>query len=156
MGIVNTTTSSALAAVFLGAEPAAVTGRGAGLSSEGMRRKVSAIERAIEKNRPDPADPIGVLQKVGGLDLAGLCGVFIGGAAAGVPVPVSYTHLDVYKRQALDYAVQLGFAGILLVGHMGKLCKLAGGIMNTHSHVADARMEPVSYTHLTSRWSPGC
>ncbi|PWM37175.1 MAG: nicotinate-nucleotide--dimethylbenzimidazole phosphoribosyltransferase [Clostridiales bacterium] len=86
MGIGNTTTSSALAAVFLGAEPAAVTGRGAGLSSEGMRRKVSAIERAIEKNRPDPADPIGVLQKVGGLDLAGLCGVFIGGAAAGVPV----------------------------------------------------------------------
>ncbi|PWM37167.1 MAG: cobalamin biosynthesis protein CbiD [Clostridiales bacterium] len=46
-----------------------------------------------------------------------------------------------FVGEALDYAVQLGFAGILLVGHMGKLCKLAGGIMNTHSHVADARME---------------
>lgn len=43
--------------------------------------------------------------------------------------------------EALDYAVRLGFSGILLVGHMGKLCKLAGGIMNTHSHMADARME---------------
>lgn len=86
MGIGNTTTSSAVTAVLLGQDPARVTGRGAGLSSEGLDRKVDAIRRAIALNQPDPADPVDVLAKVGGLDLAGLAGVFIGGAALQVPV----------------------------------------------------------------------
>lgn len=86
MGIGNTTTSSALAAVLLGKSPAEVTGRGAGLSDAGLARKVAAIQRAIEWNRPDPADPIDVIAKVGGLDIAGLCGVFLGGALYRVPV----------------------------------------------------------------------
>lgn len=86
MGIGNTTTSSALAAVLLGKSPAEVTGRGAGLSDAGLARKTAAIERAIELNCPDPADPVDVLAKVGGLDIAGLCGVFLGGALYRVPV----------------------------------------------------------------------
>lgn len=86
MGIGNTTTSSALAAVLLGKNPAEVTGRGAGLSDAGLVRKIAAIEQAIALNRPDPADPIDVLAKVGGLDIAGLCGVFLGGALYRVPV----------------------------------------------------------------------
>ena len=86
MGIGNTTTSSALAAVLLGKSPAEVTGRGAGLSDAGLARKTAAIERAIELNCPDPADPVDVLAKVGGLDIAGLCGVFLGGALYHVPV----------------------------------------------------------------------
>lgn len=86
MGIGNTTTSSALAAVLLGKNPAEVTGRGAGLSDAGLVRKIAAIERAIELNHPDPADPVDVLAKVGGLDIAGLCGVFLGGALYRVPV----------------------------------------------------------------------
>ena len=88
MGIGNTTTSSAVAAVFLNKEPEVMTGRGAGLSSEGLVRKIHAIERGIAVNQPDPSDPIDVLHKVGGLDLAGLAGVFLGGALCHVPVLV--------------------------------------------------------------------
>ena len=86
MGIGNTTTSSALTAVLLNREPAEVTGRGAGLTSAGLERKIAAIERAIAVNRPDPADALDVLHKVGGLDIAGLAGVFLGGAVHHIPV----------------------------------------------------------------------
>ena len=88
MGIGNTTTSSALVSVLLGQPPAAVTGRGAGLSSKGLERKIAAIEKAIAVNRPDACDPVDVLHKVGGLDIAGLVGVFLGCARYGVPVLV--------------------------------------------------------------------
>lgn len=88
MGIGNTTTSSAVAAVLLGKSPAEVTGRGAGLTSEGLARKIAAVEAAIALNRPDPNDGLDVVSKVGGLDLAGLAGVFLGGAYCRVPVLV--------------------------------------------------------------------
>ena len=58
----------------------------AGLSDAGLARKRAAVERAIAVNRPDPDDPVDVLSKVGGLDLAGLCGVYLGGAECRVPV----------------------------------------------------------------------
>ena len=86
MGIGNTTTSSAVAAVLLGQPVERMTGRGAGLSDEGLARKVDAICRGILRNEPDPTDPLDVLTKLGGFDLAGLCGVFLGGALEGVPV----------------------------------------------------------------------
>ncbi|MDD3192544.1 MAG: nicotinate-nucleotide--dimethylbenzimidazole phosphoribosyltransferase [Oscillospiraceae bacterium] len=88
MGIGNTTTSAAVAAVLLGRDPAQVTGIGAGLSHEGLIRKVEAIRKGIAVNRPDPADALDVLAKVGGLDLAGIAGTFLGGASAGVPVVI--------------------------------------------------------------------
>ena len=86
MGIGNTTTSSAVAAVLLGKPVEDMTGRGAGLSGEGLVRKINAIKKAIALNNPDRADVIDVLAKVGGLDIAGMTGVFIGGAALGMPV----------------------------------------------------------------------
>jgi nicotinate-nucleotide--dimethylbenzimidazole phosphoribosyltransferase len=86
MGIGNTTTSSAVASVLLHQPVETMTGRGAGLSDEGLRRKKAAIQTGIAQNRPDPADPVDVLAKVGGFDLAGLCGVFLGGAVYNVPV----------------------------------------------------------------------
>lgn len=86
MGIGNTTSSSAVASVLLGLPPAEVTGRGAGLSKAGLARKISAIERAVQVNCPDPDDPVDVLTKVGGLDLAALCGVYLGGAEYQVPI----------------------------------------------------------------------
>ena len=86
MGIGNTTTSSAVAAVLLDQPVEVMTGRGAGLSSEGLVRKINAIKKAIQVNRPDPQDVLDVLSKVGGLDIAGLAGVFLGGAALGIPV----------------------------------------------------------------------
>ncbi len=88
MGIGNTTTSSAIVSVLLGCPVEEVTGRGAGLSTEGLARKISAIQRGVEVNRPDPADPIDVVHKVGGFDIAGLMGVFLGCAACRVPVLV--------------------------------------------------------------------
>lgn len=87
-GIGNTTTSSAVAAVLLGRDPQEVTGRGAGLSSHGLRRKVEVIRQAILQNQPDPQDPLDVLAKVGGFDLAGLCGLYLGGALYRVPIVV--------------------------------------------------------------------
>ena len=86
MGIGNTTTSSAMTAVYLGLDVETVTGRGAGLSSHGLQRKIYAIKQAIAVNQPDPEDPLDVLAKVGGLDIAGMCGLFLGGAAQQMPV----------------------------------------------------------------------
>lgn len=86
MGIGNTTTSSAMTAVYLGLGVETVTGRGAGLSSHGLQRKIHAIKQAIAVNQPDPENPLDVLAKVGGLDIAGMCGLFLGGAAQQMPV----------------------------------------------------------------------
>ena len=86
MGIGNTTTSSAVAAVLLGEPVERMTGRGAGLSDEGFGRKLDAIRRGISRNRPNAEDALDVLGKLGGLDIAGLCGVFLGGARYRVPI----------------------------------------------------------------------
>lgn len=88
MGIGNTTTSSAIAAVLLDTDVDKVTGKGAGLSREGILRKRDAIKRAIQLNQPDKNDPLDTLAKVGGLDIAGLVGVYLGGAACGIPVVI--------------------------------------------------------------------
>jgi nicotinate-nucleotide--dimethylbenzimidazole phosphoribosyltransferase len=88
MGIGNTTTSSAVLAVLQDAAVAEVTGRGGGLTEEGFLRKCRAIETAIQKNRPDRTDVIDVLSKVGGFDLAAMCGAFLGGAASRRPVVI--------------------------------------------------------------------
>jgi nicotinate-nucleotide--dimethylbenzimidazole phosphoribosyltransferase len=86
MGIGNTTTSSAVASVLMNQSVETMTGRGAGLSSEGLVRKIHAIKKAIEVNQPNPDDAIDVLAKVGGFDIAGMAGVFLGGAALRIPV----------------------------------------------------------------------
>ena len=86
MGIGNTTTSSAVASVLLNQEPGVMTGRGAGISAEGLHRKIKVIEDAIKLHQPDPEDAMDVLSKVGGLDIAGLTGVFLGGAIYHIPI----------------------------------------------------------------------
>ena len=86
MGIGNTTTSSAVAAALLGLPVEDVVGRGAGLSDEGLVRKRAVIARAIALNKPDSTDPIDVLCKLGGFDMAVMCGAFLGGAKYGVPM----------------------------------------------------------------------
>lgn len=86
MGIGNTTTSSAVASVLLKQPVETMTGRGAGLSSEGLIRKIEAIKKAVALNKPDASDPVDVLAKVGGLDIAGMAGVYLGGAALKMPV----------------------------------------------------------------------
>lgn len=88
MGIGNTTTSSALTALLLRVPVEQVTGRGAGLTGEGLIRKQMVIKKAIEQNQPDFNDPIDLLSKLGGFDIAGLTGVFLGGAIYQVPIVI--------------------------------------------------------------------
>lgn len=88
MGIGNTTTSSAVLAVLLGTDVEAVTGRGGGITEESFRKKKAVIRTAIEVNRPDRDDVVGVLSKVGGFDLAAMCGAFLGAAAAHRPAVI--------------------------------------------------------------------
>jgi nicotinate-nucleotide--dimethylbenzimidazole phosphoribosyltransferase len=88
MGIANTTPSSALVAVLGGFEPEEVTGRGTGIDEAGLRKKLAAVHRAIEVNRPDPGDALDVLAKVGGLEIAGLVGLILGCAANRRPVVI--------------------------------------------------------------------
>jgi nicotinate-nucleotide--dimethylbenzimidazole phosphoribosyltransferase len=86
MGIANTTPAAALIAAFTGAEPATVTGRGTGIDDPTYARKVAVVTAALELHAPDPADPLGVLAAVGGLEHAALAGFVLGAAAHRVPV----------------------------------------------------------------------
>ena len=88
MGIGNTTTSSAVLAVLLDAEVEDVTGRGGGITDEAFQVKKDVIRRAISRNQPDKNDVIDVLSKVGGFDLAAMCGGFLGAAATRRPVVI--------------------------------------------------------------------
>ena len=88
MGIGNTTTSSAVLSVLLDASVEDVTGRGGGITDESFVRKKQVIKTAIEVNQPDKNDVIDVLAKVGGFDLAAMCGAFIGAALTRRPVVI--------------------------------------------------------------------
>jgi nicotinate-nucleotide--dimethylbenzimidazole phosphoribosyltransferase len=86
MGIGNTTASAAIAAVMTGAAVKEVTGWGTGIDEQGLARKISVIEGALSRHRPNPQDALDVLSKVGGLEIAGMAGLILGGAVARVPV----------------------------------------------------------------------
>jgi nicotinate-nucleotide--dimethylbenzimidazole phosphoribosyltransferase len=86
MGIGNTTASSAITSLMTGEPVKDVTGLGTGIDEGGRTRKISVIERALARHRPDPNDPIDVLSKIGGLEIAGMAGLILGAAAARVPV----------------------------------------------------------------------
>jgi nicotinate-nucleotide--dimethylbenzimidazole phosphoribosyltransferase len=88
MGIGNTTTSSAIASVLLKRSVEEMTGKGAGLSNSGVLHKIQVIKEAITFHEPDETDPIDVLSKVGGFDIGGLAGVFLGGAIYHVPIVI--------------------------------------------------------------------
>lgn len=86
MGIGNTTTAAAISSVLLGLPPKAVTGRGAGLDSAGLERKIAVVEKAVEVNSPNADKPVELLSKIGGFDIGGMAGLFLGGAVYGIPV----------------------------------------------------------------------
>ena len=88
MGIGNTTTSSAVLSVLLDADVEAVTGRGGGITDQSFLRKKQVIKDAIAINQPNKTDVIDVLAKVGGFDIAAMCGAFIGCAATRRPVVI--------------------------------------------------------------------
>ncbi|MGN0676322.1 MAG: nicotinate-nucleotide--dimethylbenzimidazole phosphoribosyltransferase [Ruminococcus sp.] len=86
MGIGNTTTSSAVASVLLGKSPELVTGKGSGLDEVRFKHKIETVRKAIETNSPDKNNPLDVLSKLGGFDIAGMTGLFLGGAVYRVPI----------------------------------------------------------------------
>lgn len=86
MGIGNTTAASAVLCAMTGAAPDEVTGRGAGLPDSLLSHKIEIVRQAVRINAPDPEDPLDVLSRVGGFDIAGMTGLFIGGALARLPV----------------------------------------------------------------------
>lgn len=86
MGIANTTASAALIAAFTGADAADVTGRGTGIDDETLARKTDVVRGALVLHAPDPADPLGVVAALGGLEHAAIAGYILGAAALRVPV----------------------------------------------------------------------
>lgn len=88
MGIGNTTASSALVAALTGRPAVEVTGRGTGVDDAGLERKIALIEVALARHRPNPADPLDLLARLGGFEIGGLAGVIIGAAARRVPVVI--------------------------------------------------------------------
>lgn len=88
MGIGNSTPATAIAACLVGLPPEALAGAGTGLDPEGVRRKAKVVEQALRLNRPDPADGLDVLAKVGGYEIGGIAGLILGAAARRRPVLV--------------------------------------------------------------------
>lgn len=88
MGIGNTTTSSAVSSVLLDLEPELVTGKGAGLDEKRLKHKIEVVKKAIAMNNPDKNNPLEILAKLGGFDIAGMTGLFLGGAVYRVPIVI--------------------------------------------------------------------
>jgi nicotinate-nucleotide--dimethylbenzimidazole phosphoribosyltransferase len=86
MGIGNTTPSTAIVACITGTAVAEVTGRGTGIDDGSLKNKILVVERALLVNKPNPADGLDVLQKIGGFEIGGLAGLILGAAALKKPV----------------------------------------------------------------------
>ena len=129
MGIGNTTASSAITAVLTGSPPRETTGRGTGRNEEEMAHKITVVERAVEVNRPDPADGLDVLAKVGGFEIGVLAGVVLGGALARRVVV-----LDGFVSTAAE-----------LIAH--SLCPDVGGYV-VASHLSAERGHRIALEHM--------
>ncbi len=116
MGIGNTTTSSAVLSVLLEQPAGRVTGRGAGLDTPSLHRKIAVIEEGIRLRCPDKRDGIDVLSKVGGLDLAGLAGLYIGCAYYGIPAVLDGLICAAAALAAVRICPAVG--GYLLASHV--------------------------------------
>ena len=86
MGIGNTTSAAAMTAVFTQKQVREITGRGTGIDDAALRHKIAVIDEALKLNLPDPQDPVGVLEKVGGFEIGGMAGIMLACAAHRVPV----------------------------------------------------------------------
>jgi nicotinate-nucleotide--dimethylbenzimidazole phosphoribosyltransferase len=88
MGIGNTTASSAIIAAFSGLPVEDLTSRGTGINDITLKVKVATIQKALALHKPNPQDPLDVLSKVGGLEIAGIAGLVIGAAASRILVVI--------------------------------------------------------------------
>ena len=118
MGIGNTTSSAALTAALLHLSPETVTGRGSGLSDEGLARKIRVIRRGIEVNHTDVSDPVSVLSALGGFEIAGMAGACLGAAEAGIPIILDGVISCVAALIAVRICPAAG--AFLIASHAGK------------------------------------
>lgn len=118
MGIGNTTTSSAVTSVLLGVSPELVTGKGSGLDEVRFRHKIEVVKKAIEINSPDRNNPLEVLSKLGGFDIAGMTGLFLGGAVYHVPVIIDGVISAV--SALLAYRINPESRDFMLCSHVSK------------------------------------
>ncbi len=115
MGIGNTTAAAAVACALLNVEPERMVGRGAGLDDAGLQRKRAVVREALEKHRPDPQDPLDVLHKVGGFEIAGLAGAML--AAASRRVPIVLDGFIVTAAALVAVRLRPDLRPLLLAGH---------------------------------------
>lgn len=118
MGIGNTTTSAAICSVLLSLPVETTTGKGAGLSNAGLEHKKYIIRKAVLERAPDKKDVLDVLAKLGGFDIAGLCGVFLGGAIYGIPVVID--GLISSTAALIAYILDNRVRDYMLASHMSK------------------------------------
>jgi nicotinate-nucleotide--dimethylbenzimidazole phosphoribosyltransferase len=116
MGIGNTTSASAVAAVLTGRPPTEMTGRGTGLDDRAVRHKVAVIERALDRRRPDPDDPLDVLAAVGGLEIGALVGAIL--AAAESRIPVALDGFITGSAALVAAAIAPGVAARVIASHV--------------------------------------
>lgn len=116
MGIANTTAAAALIAVLTGADPAEVTGRGTGVDDATWTRKVEVVRRALALHQLDPADPVGVVAAVGGLEHAATAGFLLGAAA--LRVPVLLDGVTAAAAALVAQALAPNVTGTLVAGHL--------------------------------------
>jgi len=139
MGIGNTTPTAALSSVLLELPPEIVTGRGAGLSSDMLAHKVEVVKRAIAVNSPYSDDPTDLVSKLGSYEIAGMTGLFLGGAVYGVTVvidgvisAVSAVLASMYSESCVDYMlashVSAEPAGRGLLEKLGLKAVIDGGL----------------------------
>ncbi len=116
MGIGNTTPATAIVSVLGAIDPAEITGRGAGTGAGGISHKAEVIRRAIEVNHPNREDALGILSKVGGLEIAGMTGVILAAAANRIPVVI-----DGYIATAaalIAYSLEPKAKGYMIPSHL--------------------------------------
>ena len=148
MSIGNTTTSSSIVATLFGKPPSEVVGRGAGLSDGGLATKVAVVQRALEVNECDPADALGVLATFGGFDIAGMVGLFVGGAVHRVPVVV-----DGYISEVAAYLATLLFPScsrVLIGSHVSSepAASLVADALKERCNMLGGFFQPVIDAHM--------
>jgi len=116
MGIGNTTPSAAILSVFAGIAPEEAVGRGTGIDDAGLLKKAAVVRRGIEVNRPEQGDPLGVLEKVGGFEIAAMAGLYLGAAAKGIPVVADGFISGAAALAAVRFCPEV--AGYLFLSHL--------------------------------------
>jgi nicotinate-nucleotide--dimethylbenzimidazole phosphoribosyltransferase len=154
MGIGNTTTSSAVASVLTGTSEELMVGRGAGLKHGDLQKKIYTVKKAIEISRPDPKDAIDVLAKVGGFDIAGLAGCFIGAAVHRIPILIDGFISSAAALSAVRIMPEV--SGFLLPSHgsaepgSGKVMEALGlePYLNLGMRLGEGTGAALAFTHM--------